>query len=208
MDIEKKTSEILNNQVVDRHSFFQLKHFVVGKEPTHQAKLWRCVRELESRKKSLDTVKLEIEDCKDKILLTKIEHDEQLAKESHPTKKDILERQFNRKIASLENMSKELCVKQRYIEEEAAFFIGAFESLSKIEQIKPYDDLAAQTEYWNEKFANEINLRLLLKQNLDLELIKSILVLEEKTPIKQFTQKMLLDIKKNLLEKQNDDTTK
>ena len=46
----QKIENIIKNEIVDRHSYFQLKNFLVGKEPTLQSNLWRCVREIKIRK--------------------------------------------------------------------------------------------------------------------------------------------------------------
>ena len=72
-EIYLEAEELLKNEVVDRHSFFQLKYFVVGKEPTMQAKMWRCLTELKTRKEAIDIINLEIEETKDTIELLNIE---------------------------------------------------------------------------------------------------------------------------------------
>ena len=53
--------DLLKNEVVQRHSYFQLKYFLIGKEPTNQAKMWQCLRELKTRRQSLKAISLEIE---------------------------------------------------------------------------------------------------------------------------------------------------
>jgi len=54
----QKIDEVLNLDPVDRHSYFQLKYFVINKEPTHQSKLWRCIREVAARKDTIEGIML------------------------------------------------------------------------------------------------------------------------------------------------------
>mgnify|MGYP003338271045 FL=1 len=51
--------EILKTGAVGRHSMFQLKYFIVGKEPTHQSKMWRCLSEIESRNEQISSINIE-----------------------------------------------------------------------------------------------------------------------------------------------------
>lgn len=189
-ELQDKIQNLMKNEIVERHSYFQLKYFVIGKEPTTQAKLWRCVRELESRNKSLQAIELEIEDTNDDIKLLHIEIKD-LIRDSEKTDTEktdtikILIRKKERKTKALVEKLNDLKSKKRYIEEEATFFVQAFESLEKIENIKPFDDLDAQTEYWDKKLKQELNLKMILRQPFDTELTKTILALDDKMPVKQ-----------------------
>lgn len=184
-ELQEKIQNLMKNQVVDRHSYFQLKYFVIGKEPTIQAKLWRCIRELEARNKSLQAIELEIEETNDDIELLHIKEKEDVAYGSNKEIAKILTRKQERKTRALVDKLEDLKSKKRYIEEEATFFIQAFESLEKKEKIKPFDDLDAQTEYWNEKLKQELNLKMILRHPFDTELTKTILALDDKMPVKQ-----------------------
>ena len=184
-ELKEKIQNLMKNQVVDRHSYFQLKYFVIGKEPTTQAKLWRCIRELEARNKSLQAIELEIEETNDDIELLHIKEKEDVAYGSNKEIAKILTRKQERKTRALVDKLEDLKSKKRYIEEEATFFIQAFESLEKKEKIKPFDDLDAQTEYWNEKLKQELNLKMILRHPFDTELTKTILALDDKMPVKQ-----------------------
>jgi hypothetical protein len=185
--LKDKIQNLMKNDAVGRHSYFQLKYFVIGKEPTTQAKLWRCIRELESRNKSLQAIELEIEDAKDDIELLHIDINKTspFGVDVGEKQKKILIRKNERKTKALVEKLNDLKNKKRYIEEEATFFVQAFESLEKIEKIKPFDDLDAQTEYWNEKLKQELNLNMILRQPFDTELTKTILALDNKMPVKQ-----------------------
>ena len=67
--IEKLTGKAPEN----RHSYYQLKYLLLGKEPTTQSQLWQCLTQLESKKETIVTIQLQIEDTKDEIDLTDIE---------------------------------------------------------------------------------------------------------------------------------------
>jgi hypothetical protein len=199
-ETKQKMDSILESDVVDRHSFFQLKYFVIGKEPTVQAMLWRCVRELKARKESIASIKREIDDTRDRIELLKIDIEDSgrmtirqalSATELDERRNEIKKRRFSRKIESLEETIVNLQSKLKYTEEEAEFFCGAFESLSKKEKLLPFDDEASQTQYWNEKLGQELHLRLMLQQPVDPEIVKTILSLEENVKIREQTVKML-----------------
>jgi len=49
-DIVTEMNKVLENDIVNRMSFFQLQHFIVNKEPTLQSKMWQCIREIRTRK--------------------------------------------------------------------------------------------------------------------------------------------------------------
>lgn len=188
-EYDKSIEEALVNEVVERHSFFQLKNFVIGKEPTHQAKLWRCLKELESRKKSIDSMKMEIENVKDsmEILEIEINDNKEDCKLSEKEIKinEIKKRQKKRSMYSLMETEKELYRKMKYAYEEAMFFTKMFEALNKQEKVKPFDDMESQISYWNEKLSHELNIKILNGITPDVELIKTILSLDKESPVKK-----------------------
>lgn len=192
---------LLNCGIVNRHSYFQLKYFVVGKEPTMQSKMWRCIRELQARRESLDAIKLEIEDTKDNIILANIEEkrienkypiepDIQTA-ELNKLEHDILLRKQSRRKQALESSLTSLEKKKKETEEEAVYFLKAFEAMSKVEALKPFDDLDEQTKYWNEKLTQLINLKVLLHLPLDTELVQTAMALSDDCAIKNELTKLL-----------------
>lgn len=201
-DLHKRLQELAKHEIIDRHSFFQLKYFLVGKEPTIQSKMWRCLIELNSRKESMEAITLEIEDTYDKLELLNLEI-ENSNKFSFFKKKRlknrIRARQLERQKRAVSDTLKTLEKKQKNAREEAEFLLGAFESLEKIEQLKPYDDYDSQMEYWNAKFLNELNLELLLRKPIDTELVKSILALDNKAEVKTVTLQMLKSIEEQSL---------
>ena len=86
---------------------------------------------------------------------------------------------------------KQLENRQKFAIQEARFFMQAFESLQKIEPMKDYDDLESQQEYWNEIISQKINLKMLLQQTLDTELVQTALSLHNNAPVKMQITQML-----------------
>lgn len=203
MGLHEEIERIANNDLKDRHSYFQLQFFLIGKEPTNQAKLWRCIRELKTRKESIDSLKLEIDDVNDDIALINIEIQENTPKQEDGEKSAILFRKIKRKkdgqIARLNSLKSRL----ESIEEECAFIVDAFNSLSRHEALKPYDDINAQKQYWNEKLGQEFNLRLLLGMPPDLELMKTILALNSDAEVKKDALQIIDQIQQRLDQQRN-----
>lgn len=202
LEFARKMEKMVEQAPENRHSYFQLKYFVIGKEPTLQAQMWQCLRELQARKETLDSITLEIEDVKDQLELLDLEIDEEwdFDKDAPPTEKQkildakssIMLRRLERQKTSLQKTLKQLENRHKFALQEARFFMQAFESLEKVEPMKDFDDLEAQQEYWNEVIAQKINLKMLLQQPLDTELVQTALSLHGNAPIKvQITQ--LLD---------------
>lgn len=187
------TETLEKHPVTGRHSYFQLKYFVVGKEPTLQSKMWQCLREMKARKQALDSIDLEREDVRDKIELLRINAQRLetsgvcdinsnaiLIKES-----EVKKRQNARRIVAMEKTLGELDRRQQETTEEASFFLSAFQSLNDIEKCKPFDDTEAQTQYWCERFSQEMNMKLMLSRNVDPELAKAILSLPDEAVVKK-----------------------
>jgi hypothetical protein len=191
----EKIDQVLTKAPENRHSFYQLKYFVLGKEPTTQAQLWQCLRELQVRKETIDTIKLQIEDSKDEIELLKIDQDKfcvdedmvyqnQKLNELARRERAIKVRRLKRKEESLLSSINKLEKKLQFEIQEAKFFLQAFEALEKVEKLKDYDDYDAQKELWEAKVEEEINLRILTRQPLPTDLLKTALSLHKDSPIK------------------------
>ena len=190
VQVNEAAEAILANDVTERHSLFQLQCFVLAKEPTIQGKLHQCLREIKSRKQSLDALNLEIEDQIDKLEL--MDFDIADAQENSTSiRKPFIIRSLERKRTALRNNLKELKDKQRNISEELQFFCSAFDQLNRREKIKPWDDPDVQKEYWSEKLRFEVNARLLVRQLPDVELLKTILCLNDDSPVKKGVVEML-----------------
>lgn len=211
---QAKIEELLKIGGVGRHSLFQLKYFIIGKEPTHQSKMWRCLSEIESRSDQLENISLEEEDLNDKIKLLNIERKkllkvvnndnsnygielDELAKEEIEVKLSLNARKNKKLLKSQQKLEK----KKTEIQQEIIFFTEAYYSLEKKEELKAYDDVNSQTEYWNEKISQDLNLRMLLGKPLDIEMVKTALSLNEKAQVKQELLTILENAKKISLEK-------
>ena len=184
--------------MVNRHSFFQLKYFLLGKEPTHQARLWQCLREIDARKDSWESILLEIDDVKDnlKIIdlsLERLESKKQFKnlynEKIHEIKTSKLKR---KKFCTSKNLDK-LIVKKKNLLEEIDFFLKSYKNLEQAEALKPFDDLESQKDYWGQKLLQKLNLRKIMGIAPDLDVLETILLLPDDVPIKQQT---LLEINK------------
>lgn len=206
-EIYLEAEELLKNEVVERHSFFQLKYFVIGKEPTVQSKMWRCLTELKTRKEAIDSINLEIEETKDTVELLSIEEKRlENINKNNPTDRfvkksveiecfeqelEIKKRQIKRKKEGVSKSIDTLYKKLKFTQEEAAFFNKSFKQLSQIEELKPFDDYDSQKVYWNEKLSQEFDLKVLLHKTPDVELVKTILALTDDLEIKKTTVRSL-----------------
>ena len=198
-DLMFQLATVLKNKVIERHSYFQMKYFIVNKEPTTQAKLWQCLREMKSRFEALEALSLELEDGKDNLELINIKIDK-LAKKveiyeenEEVTKRELeiqLKKIIRRKVAAFKNIQ-QLAEKKISLEEEARFFLEMFRVWSEVESLKSFDDFDAQCQYWQEKLQNKLNLKLMMNSGIDTELIETVLALPDQAPIKQQTIKSL-----------------
>ena len=209
-EIMEQINKILENGLSERHSYFQLKYFVIGKEPTLQGKMWQCIRELGSRKDSLDAVEIENYELNDKkeLIDIQIEKNNLTLKNIEGSSPEgdlnarecrVVARQLKRQRQKTENALVDLNKKHNYILEEANFFLETFKNLEEIEPLKDFDDLPSQQHYWDEKLSNELNLKLLLQRAPDVELVKTIMSLNNNSPTKQQTIKMLENIQQQAL---------
>lgn len=206
--------EVLKQEIVARHSYFQLKYFVIGKEPTTQAKMWQCLRELKARRDSLLAIDLEIEETHDRLELLDMEVKEyeysvppddmqfeiDWEKDHRDRKYAIRGRQLQRKIASARQNLTQLEDRKKWLLQEAHFFYESFKNLEKTEPLLDYDDLGAQKQYWGEKLAQKINLKMLLQTPIDIEMVETIIALPDDIPVKKQMVSRLNTIQNQLLE--------
>lgn len=183
--IEQVSKAVGEKGVSGRHTFYQLKHFVLGKELTTQAKMWKCLREMEARVGSAKSMVAGIQEAEDDCRLLAIRAEILEKKKSksslHKEYTAIQRRKLDRKREGL--MTAILDMKKRLAEteEEMGFFLGAYRQLEAIEPIRDHDDPQANADYWDQNFAQELQLRLMLQRPIELELVKSILALGEKS---------------------------
>lgn len=193
-DLKAETTELLKHEVVQRHSFFQLKYFLIGKEPTVQSKMWQCLRELRQRRESLDAIELEREEVKDKIALIDISmlkltaaYGDENQPELDRRELEIRIRQSERQKKALVKNLEDLDDKERWLNDECLFFVETFKNLEKVEPLRPFDDIEAQSQYWNEKLTQKANIKMLTQNTIDSELVETIVALPNDLPIKKHT---------------------
>lgn len=204
----EEAKQILNQkQISHRHTFYQLKHFVLGKELTTQSKMQKCLKEMQARYDSITNMDLSIEDLQDDVKLAELKI---LSLENKKQKTEIDEefklieiKKLHRKKAALLNSLENLIKKQKEAEEEMAFFLSAYKQLEKIEPLKRHDDPESNAELWNENLSQELQLRILLQKPLDLELVKCILALNKDAPIRMEMIKILDQIQNKAIESKN-----
>ena len=193
-DLKAETTELLKHEVVQRHSFFQLKYFLIGKEPTVQSKMWQCLRELKQRRESLDAIELERDEVKDKISLIDISmlkltvaYGDENQPELDRRELEIRIRQSDRQKKALAKNLEDLDDKERWLKDECLFFVETFKNLEKVEPRRPFDDIEAQSQYWNEKLTQKANIKMLTQNTIDSELVETIVALPNDLPIKKHT---------------------
>lgn len=202
-EIMEQVESILKTEAPDRHSFFQLKHFLLEAEPTTQAKLQACIRELKSRRTTLENISLEIDDLKDQNALLALQL-EDFAEEPETDfdrrEAEINKRILRRRMQKNDRQQVELHRKGRNLLEECQFFVEAFLQLQAVEPVKPWDDLDVQQEYWDAKIGNMLRMRAVLSQPLDEELVKAALALNDGSKAKAMTL-ALIDAQQQFAEK-------
>jgi len=206
-DVFTDMDKILQNDVVERHTFYQLKFFVLGAEPTVQAKLQCCLRELRNRRLTIASLNREIEEVNDQNQLYHMEL-ERIANETPAdtngvelTDQDDIERfekerqlelrSIQRKKTANEWQAFEMQRKLRFIIEECQFFISAFHQLRAEEPLKNWDSVEVQKEYWDAKLGREFKTKLILGQPLDSELVKAIEELHDESNTKQAVAQLM-----------------
>lgn len=204
-ELFEQVDEILKSiEMPDRHTYFQLEKFNIGREPTGQAQLWQIIRELQVRRDTVDAYNKDLLDAGDNLELLDIrierlnrEIREMAKQDSTFTDLNIQEgeitiRKLQREKEALVKAAQKVNRKLKYVFEEMAFLVKGYSAvLSQVGEAKPLDDEQAQKEMWNEKLLEEFNLRILLQRPLDAELVRTIMCLHDDAPVKQHTTKML-----------------
>lgn len=216
-ELIQKIESILNKvDLPDRHTFFQLEKFVIGKEPTAQAQLWQIVREMQGRLETIDSFRKQLEDAEDALELfdIKIERENRILRKTSTLEGEDLDlilreceiniRKLLRDKDSLILSSRKVQKKLRCILEELAFLLAGYEKIiSNYGEVKPLDDDQAQREMWNEKLLEEFNLRVVLQRPLEPEFIRTVLCLGDDASVKQHVVKLLENIQKKMITQAN-----
>jgi len=194
-----KTDEILAGiEIPDRSTFFQLKNFVLGKEPTIHGQIWACIRNIDDRREQIDTLELEIENAEDDVKLLDIQVARIKAEEMTPLpvcweeERGLRIRKVERQKTALLKNTEKLKKKIKYILEELQYLTSAYDTLVEVAGgVKDLDDPDVQRNYWNEKLTEELNLTFLLKRPVSTELVHTILALDDDMPIKNQMMQIL-----------------
>jgi hypothetical protein len=173
--------ELLKNTQMGSPTFFQLNYFVIGKEPTPQAKMHKCIEEIRDRFRAIKNIKFEIEELKDQNELLSLGCIDVEVNKSY----EIRIRQADRKIYANTEQIEFLKSKIDSYEKEIKFLKELFDKINEKVPLKPWDDYNVQVEYWNAKIVQEINARVFTGLPVDLETIKLVVALPDHIPIKK-----------------------
>jgi len=213
-ELIEKIEMILNKvDLPDRHTFFQLEKFVIGKEPTAQAQLWQIVREMQARVETVDSYRKQLEDAEDNLELfdIRIERQNRVLRSEAKDKNEYTDlnsqeyeiniRKMQRDKESLILSARKVNKKLRCVLEELSFLASAYDKIvNNYEKIKPLDDDEAQREMWNEKLLEEFNLRVILQRPLEPEFVRTVLCLGDDSTVKQHVVKLIDNIQKKMIE--------
>lgn len=210
-ELIEQADAILNEvEIPDRSTFFQLKNFVLGKEPTIHGQIWACIRNIDDRRNQIDTLELEIDQAEDdlKLLDIQVERIREVpiftADQKKPLKweeeKELQIRKIERQKDALVKNTDKLKKKIKYVLEELQYLVKALETLKEAAGgIKPLDDPEVQRNYWNEKLTEELNLTFLLKRPVSTELVHTILALDDDMPIKNQMMQILQKVQAQMV---------
>jgi hypothetical protein len=201
-----KIDEILKEvEIPDRSTFFQLKNFVLGKEPTIHGQIWACIRNIDDRRDQIESLGLEIENSEDDVRLlnisiTRMQNEKNLDISGWEEEKEIRIRKVNRQKTSLITNIEKLKKKVKYILEELQYLTSAYDALVEVAGgVKKLDDPEVQRNYWNEKLTEELNLTFLLKKPVSSELVHTILALDDDMPIKKQMVQILHQVQTQMI---------
>ena len=186
-ELSKKIDEIVPEGRRNRHSFFQLQYFVIGKEPTVQARIQTCKTELLSRKDEIESFLTMLEEAYDQYRVYEI-NIEQIKDGRHRDQWSEVDelniRKIRRQMKVLDHQIQDFKAKLQAKEDEANFLIGLYEKLCEIEEPKDWDSLPVQTEYWNAKLTRDIEAQFLSGKTPDAEMLKCVLSLPPGMPVR------------------------
>jgi len=214
IELLEKTNDLLEKvKIPDRHTYFQIEKFIIGKEPTAQSQLWAILKELQSRKETVEQFHKDLKDAEDNLELfdIKIERLNRLIKNESSSSNveesglNIKEYEINiRKllrekeslIKSAQKLNKKL---KGVLEEMNCLLIGYEKITSKYEELKDLDDEQSQKEMWNEKLLEEFNLRLILQRPLDPDFVRTVLSLHDESTAKKQVVTLIENIQKKMI---------
>ena len=212
-ELIKKINTILEKaNLPDRHTFFQIEKFIIGKEPTVQSQLWAIIRELQARVETVEQFEKDLKDSEDNIELfdIKIERLDIAIKEEsqkNDAYSDLNIKEYEINIRKLLRDKQSLILAAQKVNnklkstlEEMGYLLAGYEkTVANYGDLKPLDDEQAQKEMWNEKLLEEFNLRLILQRPLDPEFIRTVLCLHDEAPVKRQVINLVENIQKQMI---------
>lgn len=207
--IEKVDGILSKAELPDRHTFFQIEKFIIGKEVTAQAQLWAIVRELQARRETVDNYRRDLEEAEDNLELFDLRIErlnrhlricanrKKTDGEEGETDLDIQEHEIN--IRKLQRDKESLCKsarkvarKLKSVQEEMTYLVSGYDKIvSLVGGMKPLDDEESQREMWNERLLEDFNLRIILQRPLDPEFVRTVLCLHDDAPVKRQVVSMI-----------------
>lgn len=214
MNVQEKCELILSkHKIPSCHSNFQIRNFIIGKETSTVAKLWQCIRELQARQETIDSLESDYKDLLDNIEIAKIDLQEleETAEEEVTEKIGILRNkkktiQIRKQIRTIERLQKSknnLDNQRNNILKEMGVLVEEFDNLTAEHPYKDFDDESAQLDYWTQKFQKEIVLTQTLGLPPNPELLKSCLALPENSELRKNIEIALLQANKKLIKENN-----
>ena len=209
--IEQVDTILKNADMPDRHTFFQIEKFIVGKEPTAQGQIWQITRELQARRETVDSYKKDLADAEDNlelfdIKIERLNREISLMAQHEEMDLNIKENEINiRKLQrdkeSLVKSARKVNKKLKYILEEMEFLAAGHKQIVElVGEAKSLDDEDAQKEYWNEKLLEEFNLRVILKRPLDPDFVKTVMSLHDDAVVKKHLTSAIEGIQQQMIE--------
>lgn len=199
----------------ERHTFFQIEKFIIGKEPTAQSQLWAIVRELKARRETIESYRIDLQEAEDNLELfdLRIEMaDRDMRRTSSESEdydlivqeKAINIRKLQRQKESLIRAARKVRRKLQDCLEETAYLEQGFQKiLQQVGEMKPLDDEESQREMWNERLLEDFNLRVILQRPMDPEFVKTVLSLPDDTHVKKQMVHLINQIQNRMVAEKN-----
>ena len=211
--IEKVNLILEKANMPDRHTFFQIEKFIIGKETTVQAKLWAIIRELQARQETVTHFNNDLHDCEDNLELFDVKIyrlDREINKESKNNNDECsdlnikeyeinirkLQREKENLILAAQKVNKKL---KSTLEEMNYLLVGYEKIISTYGDLKSLDDEQSQKEMWNEKLLEEFNLRIILQRPLDPEFVRTVMCLHDDSSVKKQVINLVQNIQKQMI---------
>lgn len=213
-ELQKQLFEICEKYVLpQRHTDFQIEHFIIGKECSVYGKMWQCIRELQSRKDTVEAIDSELIELNDNLAYedlclkekqyslkdNPLEDEDRVLFEIDQEKNKIEINRQKRKIQSIEKNIEKTIAKKEDVLQESKKFLNILNEIINDKSFVDINDPNAQLEFWNSKFHAELNLTAMLNHPMNSELVKSVLALPNESVAKIQLQNALGNLSRKLL---------